>query len=64
MSGESDECENVEVDEETSEIYDLKDLCALIGSKKTLLIFYLKQEFLRTRRDVATKLVGKTWKWL
>ena len=31
---ETDEGENFESDEETSEVYDLKDLYTLIGSKK------------------------------
>ena len=31
---EADEGENFESDEETPEVYELKDLCTLIGSKK------------------------------
>ena len=34
---ETDEGENFESDEETPEVYDLKDLCTLIGSKKRII---------------------------
>ena len=59
MSGESNECENVEVDEKTSKIYDLKDLCALIGSKKSIVDLLFETRIFKNSQRCSNKACRK-----
>ena len=60
MSDSDENMSAISDEEEDPEIYDLKDLCVLIGSKKTQLICCLTQVFSRNRNNAARNLVVAT----